>query len=215
MIFVDKKEVLRYLGHRGQEIDQNINNQIDLCIQICREIAKPRFVYGQYNITKDFYIENSPLRFEGEDIKNHLEGAKQVVVMAATIGFEIEKKIRFYEPANLSQGLILDACASALVESVCDSAEAEIREKVTSGGSSLTGRYSPGYGDFPITIQKALINLIGADKKIGLKVTGSNILTPRKSVTAVMGITQDYVWGQKSGCEGCKNKERCGFKRHG
>lgn len=215
MISIDKNEVLRYLGYRGQTIEDSLNSQIDLCISICKESAKPRFIYERFNINDDFYIENSSFYFEGEDIKKHLNGAKQIFLMAATIGFEIEKKINFYKLANLNQSLILDACASAFIESVCDGAEAEIREKVNSEGKSLTGRFSPGYGDFPITVQKNLINLLGADKRIGLNVTHSNILTPRKSVTAVLGVVDSDKPVKKNECNNCNLKERCRFRRNG
>ena len=142
-------------------------------------------------------------------------GAKKVVVMAATIGFEIEKRTELYKHRCLKDSVILDACATAYIESVCDETEDEIRRQKKEEGLFLTTRFSPGYGDFPITLQKDIISLTGADKRIGLTVTKSNILLPRKSVTAVMGITENSLADKTGRCSCCSMANGCEFKKNG
>ena len=47
-------------------------------------------------------------------------------------------------------------------------------------------RYSPGYGDWDLPVQREVLELVEA-KSIGLSLTETFILQPRKSVTAVIG----------------------------
>ena len=215
MPVINKSEVIRYLGGRGQKTDEGISADIDRLIAECEKIAVPRYVYKQFDIDDAFKIKNSDFTFLGEDIKKHLCGAKKVVVMAATIGFEIEKRTELYKHRCLKDSVIFDACATAYIESVCDETEDEIRRQKKEEGLFLTTRFSPGYGDFPITLQKDIISLTGADKRIGLTVTKSNILLPRKSVTAVMGITENSLADKTGRCSCCSMANGCEFKKNG
>jgi cobalamin-dependent methionine synthase I len=112
--------------------------------------------------------------------------------MAVTLGNLVDAKIRYYEKFNLTKALILDACATVIIESACDEIQEEIKKEALKTNKGITYRYSPGYGDFPIDIQKKILDILEAQKKIGLSVTEDSILIPRKSVTAVIGF-QDRV----------------------
>ena len=80
---------------------------------------------------------------------------------------------------------------------------------------TITFRYSPGYGDLPLDIQSDFLKSINAEKLIGLTVSSHNLLMPRKSVTAVIGIIDKKYEQHKKGCEVCKNYENCSFRREG
>ena len=86
---------------------------------------------------------------------------------------------------DVLRALIADAEASAAVDVLCDGAEREILSRT---GGALTVRFSPGYGDYPLEMQSALLDFVDASRKIGLCVTGSEMMTPIKSVTAVAGL---------------------------
>ena len=91
--------------------------------------------------------------------------------------------------------------------------EKEMKEKT---GGSYTWRYSPGYGDYPIECQGAFLSALNAGRLIGLTVTESNILLPRKSVTAVIGISEKEIESsEKRGCDSCKLRETCKFRKEG
>ena len=79
----------------------------------------------------------------------------------------------------------------------------------------ITFRYSPGYGDLPLDIQGSFIKSINAEKLIGLTVSKHNLLMPRKSVTAIVGIIDKKYEQHKKGCEVCKNYENCSYRREG
>ena len=79
----------------------------------------------------------------------------------------------------------------------------------------LTGRYSPGYGDWPITVQPRIAALLDTPKRIGLYVTDTFLMLPRKSVTAVMGLSDVPVTGKRAGCAHCALREKCEYRKRG
>ena len=70
-----------------------------------------------------------------------------------------------------------------------DAIEDDIRRELAPG-EELVARYSPGYGDFPLAAQGALVALLDAPRKAGVSLTSSLLLVPPKSVTAVIGVRQ-------------------------
>ena len=73
--------------------------------------------------------------------------------MAATLSPGVDALLRRSQLSDLSRSLVLESCATAAIEEVCDRGEAIIRQRYP--GRALTSRYSPGYGDLPVTVQGA------------------------------------------------------------
>jgi len=88
----------------------------------------------------------------------------------------------------------------------------EIAKELSCEGWYLRPRFSPGYGDFDIRHQEKLLALLQADKKIGLTMTKSCMLTPTKSVTALIGISREQIPCHRQGCEVCE-KADCLYRR--
>ncbi|MCY6485032.1 methionine synthase [Clostridium aestuarii] len=217
-MYIDKKEVLRYLGHKNQIIQEQLNLLIDQCIEEVKQYTKPKYTFGVFDIKKnDEGVEllESNLIFKGKDIKEHLKNSDMCAVMAVTLGSLVDSKIRYYEKFNLTKAVIWDSCASVLIEKICDEAECEIRKIAKNIDLGITYRYSPGYGDFPIDIQEKILNTLQAQKNIGLTATENSILIPRKSVTAVIGFQDKSITSEHPGCTVCSNYETCEYRRGG
>ena len=215
---INKEEVLRYLGYKGQNIDQNLINTIEECREEIKKVIMPRVVYSYKNIKSgDDGVEviTTNLILKGKDIKEHLKNSTECVLMAVTLGNEVEKRTRLYEKTNLTKALILDACATTAVEEVCDIVENNVKEKAILEGMNITFRYSPGYGDLPLDVQNSFLRALDAQKKIGLTVSENNLLFPRKSVTAIIGIVNHGIENKIKGCKGCSNYENCSFRKEG
>ena len=215
---INKEEVLRYLGYKGQEIDENLSNTIEECREEIKKIIIPRVIYSYKNIKlSDEGVEviTTNLILKGKDIKEHLKNSKECVLMAVTLGNEVERKTRLYEKINLTKALILDACATTAVEEVCDIVENSVKEKAILSGMNITFRYSPGYGDLPLDVQNSFLRALDAQKKIGLTVSENNLLFPRKSVTAIIGIVDSEIKNKRKSCNECSNYENCNFRREG
>ena len=186
-----ESEILRYLGYRRQKIPQNIIDKILGVKKECEDFFTPKYIYEEYNLNKredGIELIGTNLILKGNDIYNLLKECDRCILMAVTLGNNVERRTRFYEKVDLTKGLIFDACATTCVEEVCDLLEEEIKAKYISEDEELTFRYSPGYGDLPLEVQRDLVNTLGAEKRIGLTVSSHYLLFPRKSVTAIIGF---------------------------
>ncbi len=213
MIEICEEEILRYMGYPSEyKIDEM---QLGVIRRIKDEIvssAEPKTIYKQFEIAfADIGVEvkGTEVVLSGNAIRKHLEGAKTCIIMAATLGIEVDRILRRTQIKSVSDALIADACATAYIEAVCDETEKEINEKY----GRCNYRFSPGYEDFPISQQKDIITILDAGKKIGLCTTESNLLVPVKSVTAVLGAIDTYT-SCNNKCDKCRNKERCAFSRN-
>lgn len=206
----DFNEVLRYLGCPSP--DESTVNTIKSCSE---EIESKITPYRTYRIFPVMSDENgvkflgSDIYFQSRDLSRLFINCRRCAVIAATLGYAADKLISLYGKTDVSRAVIMDACCSSAIEWVCDDIEREIKEK--ENVKFLTIRFSPGYGDFDIKNQKSLLNMIDAQKKTGLCVNSSMLLTPMKSVTAVIGISDKPVY-TKNKCEMCGNRENCIYK---
>lgn len=217
-VSVDKSEVLRYLGHNGQEINNDLNLKINQCIKETKNEIDTKYVYQIYSIKNDLNLntvqfENTNLILKSKDISELLRDCDKCVLMCATLGFNIEKNIRRYSYNNLTKGIIIDACATTSIEEVCDLVQDSILDEVSKEGKSLTMRYSPGYGDLDISANRDILNVLDAHRKIGVTVTNTGIMIPRKSVVALIGITNEKIKKVKRTCENCSNRFNCEYRR--
>lgn len=189
---IDRAEVLRYLQTAENIKDNNINCLLENLTLEIKELIKFRYLYHKFPIklNKDgVKVKGTTLTLKGKSIKKHLSNSKEIYLMAATLGAQVDKKISYYEKISVTKSVILDACASTAIEAGCDQVEAEIKEKVREAGNEdITFRYSPGYGDLKIGIQKEFLRILNASKKIGLTASKYNMLIPTKSVTAIIGV---------------------------
>ena len=209
----DKSEILRYLEYHGQQMEDHLGEQIDRCMEMISDAAQPRYVVKEVEFPELGIFPPEYAYLTGEDIHRHLAGCKGAVFMAATLGAEVENTIRRAQIKNVSDAVIMDSCASTLIEILCDNVDAMMREKHK--GEYLTTRYSPGYGDLPITVQKQFLTMLNTSRTIGLTVSESGIMIPRKSVSAIIGISDHLPAKGLSGCGHCNMKKACRFLRRG
>lgn len=216
-MYIDKKEALRYMGYRGQKLDENMEKLLDACIKEVQDISKNSFTYEIFDIERveeGVSLKGTTLILRGEDIAVHLLKSEKCAVMAVTLGLETDRRIAFYSKTNLTKGLVFDACAAASVESLCDMIQAEIEVKAKTMGLATTSRYSPGYGDFSIENQKEIGRVLKVYERIGLSVNESSIMIPRKSVTAVIGMQRERCIVENHKCISCKNTN-CLYRKDG
>ncbi len=206
-------EVLRYAGCRA--IDEKMKSAAGMCIEEISSVIRPRMISKTCRIvhTPQGSLFDDTLLIPGNDLVRLLNGCEQAVLFAATLSAQIDTYIRKAEILDLSHALFLDSSATAAVEAACDLFEEEIKEQYPS--MTLTMRYSPGYGDVPIGVQEAFLSFLDAPRKIGLCATASSILTPRKSVTAIIGLSKTVQPQKRRSCETCNLRERCQFHQKG
>ena len=199
---IPREEVLRYLGCPGTE-DPATLALVEGCSARLLAAARPKWTYRVFDLAvqTDGVRLDCGLLLPGRDLAAHLRGCSRAALLAATLSAPVDALLRRAQAEDLAAAVALDCCATAAVEAVCDLAEAEIRVRFP--GCSFPFRFSPGYGDLPIELQDPILRLLDAPRRVGLCATDRHILTPRKSVTAVLGISDGEIYPQKRGSASC------------
>ena len=120
---------------------------------------------------------------EGEAIGKALQDCDEAFLLAVTLGMECERHLCKLSLLSPAKHFLADALASAYAEAAADLANEQLAE-----GLSLTNRFSPGYGDLPLSFQKSLLILTEANKYLHIELKDSLLMLPQKSITAIIGI---------------------------
>lgn len=212
---ISKREAARYMGVRG-EPDSSVAELLDKAELLVRKSVRPKYVYRETTVEQvdgGVKLGAAASILTGNDVKKHLSGCERAVILAATLSSEADKLIRRSAVTSMAESLAVDCICSAAIEQVCDRAEKEIFSKINA--SYRTWRFSPGYGDLPISLQSELLAALNAQRRIGLTVTENSILIPSKSVTAIIGISNEPINRGKKGCAVCNLRESCAFVMSG
>ena len=203
---LNKAEAVRYLGGAGVAPNDAMNALLDDCERELLSVIDAKYLYRVIDLPCGELTQ-------GQDIKKHLAGCQRAAVLCATLGAGVDRLLRVSQIADMSRAVVLNSLAAAAIEQVCDEAERLIAERVSE--PYFTFRFSPGYGDYPLETQKQLLRLLDAPRKIGLSLNDSLLLTPVKSVTAVIGLSDQPIPRGKRGCAICSLRETCAYRRKG
>lgn len=214
MTAVNRQEALRYLGYRkDQEVDPATCELLEEGIAELEKTAAPRWVYDIREMTgTDQGIRLCGKEITSRRLAKHLTGCRQVVVFAATLGAEVDRLIGRYNRLQMSRAVVLQAAAAAMIEAYCDECQHILERQAAEKGMYVRSRFSPGYGDFAITHQVDILSWLHTEKKIGLTMTDSYMLVPSKSVTALLGLTEEAGSCHTVKCLSCETVD-CPFRR--
>lgn len=121
--------------------------------------------------------------FKSRALARNLSGCSAALVFAATLGVGVDRLLLAASHTSPFRAVLLQGAAAEMIESLCDEAESRLL-----GGLRRKPRFSPGYGDLPLEAQRAVFAILSPEKHIGLTLNSSMMLSPAKSVTAVVGI---------------------------
>ena len=222
MLRLDRIKALRCLGYAGQVLDTELADRFEEAAQACERTLAPRSVWRLFSLDgvadrpAGVWLEGVKEPLEGDDITAHLRGASGVVLMACTLGSAYEQEYRRRAALSPTDGLLFAAAASALVDAGADVVEGQIARFAEEQGLLINRRYSPGYGDFPLAMQKVVLGALDAPRRIGLTVTADCVLIPTKSITAVIGMFKGTVSDAvRMSCETCTLHGRCVLAERG
>jgi hypothetical protein len=206
-IDIPVKDVIRRMGYPDSEHEglAQIKTLMDAELIRAKTLLSPKGIYRLFRVKKR---TTNALAFEGTEfvirsskVCRMLRDADPVVLFMVTIGPDLEKLVdKFFLEGESTQGFILDAIGSETADAVADKLHWEIfSELAKKNGYKVTPRFSPGYGDWPLTVQEEILKVCGGDR-LGISVTPSSLMIPRKSVSAVLGLikTKSNIKMQKS-----------------
>lgn len=212
---LDVNEALRYLGAGGQAPDELKQQALQVASELTAAVT-PRYTYRVFSMVREedrFLLPQAGLALEGRTARTMLSQCSQAVLLCCTLGAGFEAMLRSEQARDMARAVILDACGSALVEAGCDAAQEELRQRLP--GRYLTDRFSPGYGDLPLTLQPPICAALDARRRLGVHVTDSLLLNPSKSVTAVIGLSDRPQMARVRGCAYCMMRETCPLRKGG
>lgn len=198
----DLKEIARYLGYGDAQPGPEVLERINRCLAELGDVT-PRYVSRK--------LECGALEFHSVDLEEHLHGCASFFLFAATLGAQADTLLRQWNASDISLAVVGQACAASLLESYCDACTETLGATLPEG-FYLRPRYSPGYGDFSLSFQRPLLDLLDANRRIGLSLTEGGMLAPTKSVTAVIGITRDQKSCHVHKCASCPTID-CPFRK--
>lgn len=213
---LNMQEGARYLGYGTDTPDNNVMKLIKECEEDILRTAKPRYIYKVLNISgrdDGIYIEGTNLILLGKSIREHLEGCGSIVLLCATLSSDMDKLIRITQIKDMAKAVIMDAFAGVAVEQLCDKAEEKIKEEFND--KYFTYRFGFGYGDLPIEQMPECLNILNAQKTVGVSVTEGGMMSPSKSVACIIGISNNEIKSRKKGCITCNMRDKCSFRIRG
>ena len=139
--------------------------------------------------------------------------AKELAVIICTIGPKLEKQASGYtKNGQALRGMLLDGIGSAAIDTLIPETLRIIAKEVSARGYEISSPVNPGMPGFAMTEQWNLVELAKTDE-IGVSLTKSGILVPRKSVSMVIGIGPRMTrWTQAEVCARCSLRETCPYK---
>ena len=210
---IPRVETLRYLAWHGAALTAELEADLDRCEALILKNARPRLVWRLFELTDGGRFAGTDYTPAGRDIKDFLAGCAQAVLFAATLGLEAESLVRRTQLRNMADAVLLDAAGSAAIEAVCDAFCADLSKELAP--RHLTGRFSPGYGDYPLEEQRAVFRLLDVSRRIGVSLTESGLMIPQKSVTALIGVSDTPRESRQSGCGDCLGRFACAYRKEG
>ena len=203
----DEGEGSRLFGRKGGagalEADAGAPEKINAALDAAREESKELIE------PKAIYVITAGADLPGSDRFAELE---KMAFCVCTIGPALEQRVTKYTgEGDMLSAVILDAIGSAAAEAVARYANDRIEETAAAEGLKTSCRASPGYGDWDVSEQRNLFGLVPGER-IGVKLTDSAMMVPRKSVSFAVHIAEEPIrLRSESSCRNC-DMETCPYR---
>ena len=178
---IPAKEILRYAGYPGNALPEEAEAALAaLPATLCGRVA-----YAVYDLRRtQTGLDLGFAVTDSKDLQKNLAGCGGIVLFAATAGIEFDRLVQKYQRLSPVKALWFQSIGAAYIESVCDLFCGDLKAAY----GKLKPRFSPGYGDLPLAIQKDVFAALQCERQLGLTLNDDLFMTPTKSVTAVVGV---------------------------
>jgi cobalamin-dependent methionine synthase I len=211
---VSKDAVIEKMGGKNHTaISRRMTGAVERVLDDIAETASAQAIYAVLpvnNVDGNVTLDDQHT-ISSKKVQKVLGPCQKAVVFVTTIGPRVDQLIQQKMQEQPHYGFILDTAASVAAETAAQYLYDHI-DQIIEDDQGLTMRYSPGYCDWPVTEQKKLFNLLPSNH-IGVTLTETACMSPRKSVSGVIGIcSADTAKEHGNACTTCK-KTDCPFRR--
>lgn len=142
-------------------------------------------------------------------LARNLAGCEKALLFAATIGSGADRQRMQAQVRSPARAVVLDAMGTAVVEALCNALCEAWRQAYAP--LQLRPRFSPGYGDLPLSLQPTLLTLLDSARQAGISLSEGLMMLPHKSVSAIVGIGKAGCYAPEHDCSAC-SKTDCAFR---
>lgn len=179
----NRREALRYAGVR--ESDESTEALLNECLRIAEGQWSYQACWEEYPIVRrDDTLDLGFVQIRSSALEINLRDCDRLVLFAATVGNGIDRLLARYTRLSPARAHMLQALGAERIESLCDVLQEEIRRLY----GETRPRFSPGFGDVPLALQKDIFQALQCAKHIGVTLGENLLMSPSKSVTALIGI---------------------------
>ena len=204
---VNRREALRYAGVK--EETPEMAALLEECLTLCSDRIAPRACYARYPVGRvDGRLDLGFAQTDSVALARNLAGCREIVLLAATVGLEMDRLIARYAHLSPARSVVLQGIGTERIESLCDAFENDLINQ----GLLLRPRFSPGYGDLPLELQRDIFAALDCPRQIGVSLNESLLMTPSKSVTAIIGLGKEQGGKCVHNCALC-TLEECLYRR--
>lgn len=214
-IRIDPDELLKLLGDQQGMIGEHTGDLLKQYISECIQVSSPAGAFvlvetlessGEEYISIPGTIFNS-----GKIIHKMLRHSVNYALFIVTAGPGPENLARsLMSEGKYLEGYIADLVASALVDSVADQIQEEVRNFAQEKGVKITNRYSPGYCSWNVVEQQKLFSLF-PEGCCGISLSESSLMSPVKSISGIIGLGPNVKYRDYT-CEICP-MANCAFRK--
>ena len=182
---------LRYMRVPPNAQNNELVRTVEDAFEKLERYITPRVVWGKFPVVHfDGGFKIADTDIYSRNLSRLISRCDFCILMAVTLGAEVDRQISLAQKIDMLDGIALDACASVMVDLFCDEVMKNEMAEILAPNEFLTSRFSPGYGDLKLSVVEDVITILNATKRIGLSFTKSFMMTPVKSVTAFTGIAR-------------------------
>lgn len=180
-------------GRHGRRLRRLLHIKGDESDRLFHHLVRPRLSFTTKVIetvnTGSVTLEKGVV-LESEKLAGVLAGCRRAICFVATIGPRIDRKINQLSLSNrCADEYLLDRVGSLAIEEFVTAFHLEMAQRFNRKNQAATMRFSPGYCDWPLTDQRKLFSLVDTEH-IGVSLTESLLMRPRKSVSGIFGIVE-------------------------
>lgn len=208
-------EIWRYAGIPlgKNRIDGELNKTFQEVKGEIEGVFAYKACYRRMNLSWEKGEPCLPFTVKSMALSRLLENCNEIIIFSATVGLEIDRYIAKQQRISPVKALLANAYGAERIENLCDTFCEDIKNTLSGEGLFITRRFSPGYGDLPLETQREMFALLDCNRKIGVSLNESLLMSPSKSVTAIIGIKQGKCENvSEHKCADC-NKADCIFRK--
>lgn len=177
----DIKEILRYAGGRDEKTAALIKD----CLKECEKLLAPALCYRTFEVNaEDGVCDFGDFSVKSSDLSVNLKNCKKAVIFCATIGAAFDRLLIKYSRLSPARALIFQSIGAERIEALCDA----FCEHLKAEGYAVRPRFSAGYGDLPLSVNKEIFSALSPEEAVGVTLSEGMLMTPTKSVTAFVGL---------------------------